>query len=61
MATASLARSCTNELAEPSEPEYVESRAWFPDDFNRHRFKVLEESVELGDYGVTVSLITVDD
>ncbi len=57
----SLARYCTTELDELSQPEYVESSAWFPDDYHKHRFKVLEESVELGDYGVTVSIITVDD
>lgn len=57
----SLARYCTDGIDEASEPEEVEASAWFPDDFNRHRFKVLEQSVELGDYGVTVSIITVDD
>lgn len=57
----SLARYCTDSIDDASEPEEVETSAWFPDDFNKHRFKIVEQSVELGDYGVTVSIITVDD
>jgi Zn-dependent peptidase ImmA (M78 family) len=57
----SLARYSVDDLDEPTTPEYVETSAWFPGDYNRHRFKVLEESVELGDYNVTVSIITVDE
>lgn len=56
----SLARYCTDSIDDASEPEEVETSAWFPDDFNKHRFKIVEQSVELGDYGVTVSIITVD-
>jgi hypothetical protein len=57
----SLARTCLIGPDEHSEPAYVETTAWFQDDFHHHRFKVLEESVELGDYGITLSIITVDD
>jgi len=39
----------------------VEASAWFPSDRHCDRFKCLEESVELGVYGVTMSIITVDD
>lgn len=57
----SIARYCTDSPDEATEPVEVESSAWFPDDYRRDRFRVLEESVELGDYGVTLSIITVDD
>jgi Zn-dependent peptidase ImmA (M78 family) len=57
----SLARYCTEGIDDAQPPQQVETSAWFPDDFNQDRFAVLEQSVELGDYGVTVSLITVDD
>lgn len=57
----SLARYSVSQPDDPSEPQVVESTAWFPDDFRNDRFIVYEESVELGDYGVTMSLITVDD
>ncbi|MBX3118539.1 MAG: ImmA/IrrE family metallo-endopeptidase [Fimbriimonadaceae bacterium] len=57
----SLARYCTDGIDDAVAPETVETSAWFPDDFNRDRFSVIEQSVELGDYGVTVSIVTVDD
>lgn len=57
----SLARYCTDGIDDAPPPQEVETSAWFPDDFHKHRFKVLEQSVELGDYGVTVSILTVDD
>lgn len=56
-----LARYCTDEPDDPSAPEEVESSAWFPDDHQNDRFKVHEESVELGAYGTTLSIITIDD
>lgn len=57
----SLARYSLNTPDEASDPVHVESTAWFPDDFNNHRFKVYEESVELGSFNTTMSIITVDD
>ena len=57
----SLARYCTEGIDEADAPVSVETSAWFPNDFNRTRFKVFEQSVELGDYGVTVSIVTVDE
>lgn len=57
----SLARYCTASPDEDSDPVEVESTAWFPEDYRRDRFKVFEESVELGEYGVTLSIISVDD
>ena len=57
----SLARTCLDGPDDAMKPIYVESEAWFPDDCNRSAFRVLEQSVELGDYGVTLSIITVDD
>lgn len=57
----SLARYCTETPDDATEPVEVESSAWFPEDYHRARFKVFEESVELGDYGVTLSIISVDD
>jgi hypothetical protein len=56
-----LARYCTNEPDDPSAPEEVEASAWFPDDRQNYRFKVQEESVELGAYGITLSIITIDE
>ena len=57
----SLARYCLSQPDDLSTPQIVDSSAWFPDDFRNDRFTVYEESVELGDYGVTMSLITVDE
>ena len=57
----SLARYSTDGIDEAQEPEEVVTSAWFPEDFNRHRFRVMEQSVELGDYGVTVSILTIDE
>ena len=57
----SLARTCLAQPDDRSEPVEVPTEAWFPDDFHRNRFKVWEESVELGDYGVTLSILTVDE
>lgn len=57
----SFARYCTDAPEEATGPQEVESSAWFPDDRHYDRFKCLEESVELGDYGVTMSIITVDE
>lgn len=57
----SLARYCTSNIDEPSEPVKVDTEAWFPDDFKRDRFEIWEESAELGSYGVTLSVITIDE
>jgi len=57
----SLARYCVASPDDPSKPTRVDSEAWFPDDFNNKRFHTYEESLELGDYGVTMSIITVDE
>jgi len=57
----SLARYCTESLDDLSEPVEVPSSAWFPEDWGKDRFKVLEESVELGSYNTTLSIVTVDD
>lgn len=57
----SLARYCTASLDDPMEPIEVEASAWFPEDRHNHRMTVTEESVELGNYGVTMSILTIDD
>jgi Zn-dependent peptidase ImmA (M78 family) len=57
----SLARTCMDTPDDPTKPELVDSSAWFPDDFNNHRFQTYEESVELGAYGVTLSILTIDE
>lgn len=57
----SLALTCMAQPDDPSEPVVVDSEAWFPDDRNCTRFTTYEESVELGEHAVTLSIITVDD
>jgi len=57
----SLARFCLSELDEQTTAERVESRAWFPYDRKYREFRVYEESVQLGIYDSTLSVITIDE
>lgn len=57
----SFAWSCTESLDNPPEPARVEPTAWFSSDWHAHDLEVFEQSAHLGNYGIVLSVLTIEE